>query len=149
MTWPGALHGGSPELSKRQPTKHKNVSSGQEPGEISTRAQIWIARGLKANALRDLQPPKWDATPIHMNIKPSAIGELHVEDSAQSNGQYLSSIGHLSNVSTIGPTTAFLSSTLGPVHTMPKSRGEAFGLKTHIKIIHWKPLASHSVKPKA
>ena len=27
------------------------------------------------------------------------------------------------------------------------SRGEAFGLKKHIKIIHLKPLASHSVKP--
>ena len=25
--------------------------------------------------------------------------------------------------------------TLGPVHTMPKSRGEAFGLKKYIKII--------------
>ena len=36
---------------------------------------------------------------------------------------------------------------LGPLHTMPKLRGEAFGLKKHIKIIHLKPLASHSVKP--
>ena len=36
---------------------------------------------------------------------------------------------------------------LGLVHTMAKSRGEAFGLKKYIIIIHLKPLAGHNVKP--